>query len=224
MTAWTAAADELLRVGGRSGEGIVARDPMGRVLILFVGCGLLYGAVMGCYDGGVDVRPLQAFYSAIKVPLLFAASFAISLPSFFVLNTLAGVRGDFPEALRALMKTQAGIALILASLAPLTAVWYLSSTDYRLAKIFNLAMFALASLAGQWLLRRRYAALLQRNAVHRSLVRAWLVIYAFVGVQMAWIGRPFIGAPGMETRLLREGAWSNAYVHLAKVIWQTLGG
>ena len=62
-------------------------------------CGLTYGAVMGSFGG----RPAQAAISAVKVPLLLAATTALSLPSFFVLNTLLGVRRDFGVVLRALV-------------------------------------------------------------------------------------------------------------------------
>ncbi len=222
MPDWLATADQILRAGETHRRTLAVRDQFWSVLGLFVAFGLLYGAVMGCYEGGQDVRPLQALYSAIKVPLLLAATFVISLPSFFVLNTLAGLRRDMSEVLRALLMTQAAIAIMLASLAPFTVLWYFSTTNYELAKLFNLAMFAIASLGGQFLLRRQYARLIRRNAAHRWIMWVWLVIYGFVGIQMAWVGRPFIGAPGMETRLLREGAWSNAYVHLAEVLWQVV--
>ena len=141
-----------------------------------------------------------------------------------MLNTLAGLRSDIPAVLRALLTTQVGISIILASLAPFTMLWYRSTTSYDLAKLFNLAMFAIASFGGHFLLRRQYARLIRRSAAHQWIMWVWLVIYAFIGIQMAWVGRPFIGAPGMETRLLREGAWSNAYVHLAEVLWQAVGG
>lgn len=224
MSYWLATADQILRAGVTNHRTLAIRDQFWAVLGLFVGFGLVYGAVMGSYDGGQHMRPLQAAYSAIKVPLLLGATFALSLPSFFVLNTLAGLRRDIPEVVRALLTTQVGISITLASLAPFTMLWYRSTTSYDLAKLFNLAMFAIASFGGQFLLRRQYARLIRRSTAHKWMLRAWLVIYAFIGIQMAWVGRPFIGAPGMETRLLREGAWSNAYVHLAKVLWQAVGG
>jgi len=38
----------------------------------------------------------------------------------------------------------------------------------------------------------------------RNIMRVWVVIYAVVGAQMAWIMRPFIGAPGIEFSFFRE--------------------
>ena len=46
----------------------------------------------------------------------------------------------------------------------------------------------------------------------------WLVIYSFVGVQMAWTLRPFVGAANMEVQFFRSEAWGNAYVVIADLI------
>jgi hypothetical protein len=196
------------------------RDLVGLVVVF----GLAYGAVMGTFGGFGCDRSLQVVYSAVKVPLLLLATFAISLPSFFVFNTLLGVRGDFPQAVRALAATQAVLVIVLASLAPLTAVWYASSGHYDRAILFNAAMFAVASAAAQAVLRRLYGPLIARDARHRRLLRAWLIVYAFVGIQMGWVLRPFIGRPGSEAEFFRDGAWGNAYVEVAKKGWSSFRG
>lgn len=160
---------------------------------------------------------LQMLYSAVKVPLLLLVTFALSLPSFFVLNTVLGVRGDFGRVMQGLVATQAGLTVVLAALAPLTAFWYASVPDYSAALLFNAAAFGVASLAAQWILRRYYRPLVALNPRHRALLRGWVVIYAFVGIQMAWLLRPFIGDPHTPTAFFRADAWGNAYVELARV-------
>jgi hypothetical protein len=211
----------------RSGPiALAARSPWRAVLelaLLVVVFGGAYGAVMGTYAGPSGPRVTQMVFSATKVPLLLLVTFVISLPSFFVLNTLLGVRDDFGEAVRALVATQAALTIILASLAPITAFWYVSVQGYRHAILFNAAMFAVASFAAQFLLRRLYRPLIERNPKHRLLLRAWLVVFAFVGIQMGWVLRPFIGNPAMPTRFFREGAWGNAYVEVAKMVWMVIG-
>ena len=186
--------------------------------------GLTYGAVMGAYGGVLSQGALQMLFSAVKVPMLLLVTFAITLPSFFVLNTLLGLRSDFGQVLRALLITQAVLAVVLASFAPYTALWYASSGDYDAAQLFNLAMFAAASLVAQAVLRRLYRPLIARSPKHRLLLGAWLGVYAFVAVQMAWVLRPFIGAPGVPTRFFREDAWSNAYIVVARLLWRTISG
>ena len=51
-------------------------------------------------------------------------------------------------------------------------------------------------------------------------MRTWLLLYAFVGIQTAWVLRPFIGYPGRPTQFFRDNAWGNAYVWLAKMAWR----
>ena len=179
---------------------------------------------MGSFGGIFGERFWQVVYSAVKVPLLLTATFALSLPSFFVVNTLFGLRSDFLYSIRALLATQAGLTIVLASFAPFTILWYASSANYRGAIVFNTLMFGSASFTAQWLLRRFYEPLVRRDGRHRTLLRIWLAIYAFVGIQMGWVLRPFIGSPDLTPQFFRQGAWGNAYVNLAKVIWSFISG
>ena len=126
--------------------------------------------------------------------------------------------------MRALLATQAGLTIVLASFAPFTVLWYASSSNYRGAILFNTLMFGCASITAQWLLRQFYEPLIQRRPRHRMLLRAWLAIYAFVGIQMGWVLRPFIGSPDAPTQFFRQDAWGNAYVRLANILWAFLGG
>jgi hypothetical protein len=191
--------------------------------LLIVVFGISYGAVMGSFAGVFGERFLQVVYSALKVPFLLMATFALSLPSFFVINTLFGLRSDFAYVVRALVATQAGLTIILASLAPFTILWYVSFTNYRAAILFNAFIFGAASISAQWLSWRLYRPLIARNPKHRLMLVGWLIIYAFVGIQMGWVLRPFIGDPNSPTQFFREGAWGNAYIQLADIIMNLFG-
>lgn len=200
-----------------------AQLPLWRLILIVIIFGMLYGAAMGTYFSvGGHVRPLQVVYSGLKVPLLLLVTFALSLPSFFVINTLMGLRSDFAEAVRALVAAQAGLTVILASFAPFTMLWYASWAHYPSAILFNGVMFGAASVISQIVLRRSYAPLVARNRRHLVLVRAWLIVYAFVGIQMGWVLRPFIGSPDKATTFFREGAWGNAYIELLRTIGASL--
>ncbi len=192
-------------------------------LVVATTLGLTYGLVMGTFSGLWDGRTLQLLYSAVKVPMLLIVTFAIALPSFFVLNTLAGVGGDFRQVLRALLATQAGVTVALIALAPLTFFWYASNTNYSAAILVNAAAFGLASFAGQVLLTRYYKPLEAMNPIHRLLRWTWIFVYAFVGIQMGWTLRPFIGQPGSPEQFFREGAWGNAYIELFVILQRAFG-
>jgi hypothetical protein len=189
-----------------------------------IGFGMFYGGVMGTYGGFGGPRMWQVVYSAVKVPFLLFTTFLLSLPSFFVINTLLGLRSDFARAFGALLRAQAGLTIILSSLAPYTAFWYVSGSRYQPAILFNGVMFAVASASAQWMLRRSYLPLIESNSKHRWMLRAWLVIYVFVGIQMGWVLRPFIGDPSAPVQFFREGSWTNAYEVVIQMIWDVLSG
>lgn len=210
-------ADELLRAGskGRKYGGQLQWKRSAAYILLF---GCCYGALMGTFGGVTGDRLLLILFSALKVPLLLIVTFLICLPSFFVLNTLFGLRPDFAAVLNALIVTQAALTILLVSLAPYTLFWYASSSSYDAAILFNALVFAVASVAAQWLLRRLYQPLIARSARHRLLLRTWLVLFAFVGIQTAWVLRPFIGSPELPAQFFRDEAWGNAYVVVGEKI------
>jgi hypothetical protein len=201
------------------GEPVRALEVCATVLV----CAVFYGAVAGSAgEHTIGDRPLQILYTAIKLPLLLGLTFALTLPTFYVINALAGVGEDFPHAMRALLRTHAVMTIVLASFAPVTMFWYFCFAQHDGHILFNAAVFTLASFVAQIILRREYRPLIARNRIHLRLIRAWLVVYAFVGIQVAWVLRPFIGDPGLATQFVRDNAWTNAYVWVARAIVRNL--
>lgn len=198
------------------------RQALPQLVVVISVFGALYGAVMGSFGGVGADRIFQICFAAIKVPILLLGVFVLGLPSFYVFNTLMGVRNDFGLALRALMASQAGLSILLASLAPLTLGWNVTSLNYPLTILFNAAMFGLSTAGGQILLRRHYRELLARDPRHQILLRIWGLQYAFVGIQLGWILRPFIGEMGRPVGFFRAEGWSNAYVFLMQMLHDIL--
>ena len=64
--------------------------------------------------------------------------------------------------------------------------------------------------------------LIARRRAHLRLFRIWLILYAFVGIQMGWVLRPFVGAPGQPVQFFREDSWGNAYVVVARLVWDQI--
>jgi len=211
-------ADALLRCEGRHTVG-GGRLPWAAIVAMIIAAGFAYGAVMGLYQ----LRPLQALYSGLKVPLLLFVATIVCLPNFFVVNTVIGLRDDLPAALRGILSAQGTLAICLVALAPITAFIYVSDIGYQTAKVANGLMFALASAAGQVTLARHYRPLLAKDRRHMVGLVCWLLLYIFVAVQFAWVLRPFIGRPGLDVTFFREGAWGNAYLEVLRAIQDVLG-
>jgi hypothetical protein len=211
-----ARAGALLRALG-DGDAAGAQS---RSLVPVVGAaGAVYGAFMGSYALQSLERVRMVAYAAVKVPLLIAATTAVCLPAFFVFNTVAGLRGAFGRALRAVVAGQAATTVALASLAPCIGFAYASGVTHQWALIANSAFFTLATIAGQRVLARHYRPLVEEHPSHRVMLRLWLALYSFVGMQMGWTLRPFVGAPDVAVTFFRAEPFSNAYVVIAHLFF-----
>jgi hypothetical protein len=199
------------------GEG--AASETRPLVAVVVAAGSLYGAFMGTYACDSFERLRMVLFAAVKVPLLIFATTGVCLPGFFVFNTVAGLRGSFARAMRAIVAGQAGTAMALASLAPVVRFIYASGVTHRWALIANSALFTLATLAGQGVLGRHYRVLIEEHPAHRLMLRLWLGLYAFVGMQMGWMLRPFVGAPDIPVTFFRDEPFSNAYVAIARLFF-----
>lgn len=224
---WCAQIDRTLRQG-TNGEGQESVAVDGRaVLVLLIVSGASYGMAMGSYSWLVGSRSLvagstQMLYSGLKVPILLLTTFLISVPTFYVLNSLLGLRDDFRIAVRNIVVAQATISIILMSMAPLVVLWYASSPDtafsYRAAVLLNTGLFAIASFASQVSLRRMYRPLSEVSPLHQKMLWVWTSIYALVGIQMGWVLRPFIGSPDQATSFFRSESWNNAYIKVFQIV------
>jgi hypothetical protein len=211
-------ASRLTRLDPRPVRGLLS------LWLIALCCAIGYGAVMGTFTGLSPGKSLQIVYSATKVPLLLLVTFGISLPSFFVIShaarpaqRLAADDGGFARRAGGAQRDPGFPGAADDRVVPLVR-------RLQLAILFNALMFAVASGASQVILRRHYRELIARNGRHRLMLRVWLVTYVFVGIQMGWVLRPFIGSPLQPVTFFREGAWSNSYEFVGRLIWNAARG
>jgi len=213
---WWSAIHAFLRGGGH--RGLEWRHlPASAPFLLIVLSGGAYGAVMSSYHGFAGDRALMVLFGALKVPLLFLATMLIAIPCFYVLNMLAGVGSDFRTVWQGLIDYQLSIALQLVALAPVTGFTNVIYGDYRIAQAWSTLLFAIASWNARRSLDACYAPLQQRNPVHAWLRRFWFGLYAFVGIQMGWDLRPFVGHPTMPVQFFRDDI-GNAYIEVIGIL------
>ncbi len=179
----------------------------------------IHGAVLGASNG-----VLQAVASAVKLPALFLLTLAICLPALYLFNLVFGSRLRLAQTLAIVLCAIATTGVLTLGFAPISVFFLLSAPGYGFFKLLNVGVLALTGLAGLRVLVSGMAkvgpAAGSPNAgSHRLLLRGWLVIYAFVGTQLAWTLRPFFGAPELPFELFRK-LEGNFYVN----IFQTLFG
>jgi len=186
--------------------------------------GAIYGGVMGSWDVAGDGRWMMIPFAAIKVPMLVLATTVICLPAYFVLATVAGLREDFYAAFSSIVAGQAATALALGSLSPVTRFAYHGGMTHSQALMLSAGMFGASTIVGYAVMLRRFRPLIARRGRHRAMLVAWVVMYAFVGIQLGWMLRPFVGSPGLGVSFFRPEPFTNAYEAVAKIGYEALMG
>jgi hypothetical protein len=174
----------------------------------------LYGAAAGAYAG-----PAQAFAAAIKLPLLFLGTLAICFPGFFVVQVLAGSRLKLTQVLALVLGALALSAILLAAAVPVSVFFLLTGANYYFLTLLHVVIVLGAGLVGMVTLHDGLAFCCEQRGVYprkaMAIMKAWAVLFAFVGIQMAWNLQPFVGDRGQPFRWFRhhEGNFYTAIVY-----------
>jgi hypothetical protein len=194
---------------------------------------------------------MQVVASALKVPALFFLTLVVTFPSLYVFSALLGVRLGPLDTLRLVVAPTAVNIAVLASFALITLFFDFCTSSYPFMKLLNIAFFATGGLIGlsfmmTMLERLRPVAddppgeapetaapapaergltpwpVPSQHTMAGRVFRVWIVLYALVGAQMAWVLRPFVGAPNQPFTWFRERA-DNFLVDLARTIADLFG-
>lgn len=195
------------------------------VIVAGAGC---YGAAMGCWRD-----PWQALYVAIKFPLIMLLTTLGNALLNAMLAPLLGLNITFRQSLLAVLMSFAIASAILGAFSPLVGflVWNAppmspdvkSTVTYGLIKLTCTAAIAFAGVAGIVRLFQLLTQLGKSKAVARRVVFAWLAVNLFLGSQLTWIARPFIGAPQLPVVFLRDTAFQgNFYEDVFHTLLQLL--
>ena len=176
--------------------------------IILVGAGL-YGAAMGWWRD-----PQQGLYTAIKFPLIILLTTLGNALLNAMLAPLLGLNIPFRQSFLAIVASFAIASAILGSFSPLTAflVWNSppivdarwSGGTYSFIMLVHVGVIAFAAIAANLRLRNLLRELGGSPRVARRVLVAWLAGNLFLGSQLSWILRPFIGAPGLPLQFLRD--------------------
>ena len=194
------------------GEGLAPKliYSLGTLLALCA----LYGAAAGAYAG-----PVQALSAAIKLPLLFLGTLAICFPGFFVIQVLVGSRLRLAQVLALVLGALSLSAIVLAAVVPVTAFFLLTGANYYFLTLMHVVLVLGAGLVGMAVLHEGLAFACEKRGVYpkkaMTIMKVWAVLFAFVGIQMAWNLQPFVGDRGQPFQLFRhsEGNFYTAIIY-----------
>ena len=180
--------------------------------VIVAGAGL-YGAAMGCWR-----EPLQAWFVALKLPLIVLLTAIGNALLNGMLAPLLGVNLPFRQSFLAIVMSFAIAAAILGSFSPLVAflVWNAPpmSTDFHISRgtysfimLTHVAVIAFAGIVANLRLLRLLRDLAPHPGAAYRVLLAWLAGNLFLGSQLSWILRPFIGSPNLPVELFRATAF-----------------
>jgi hypothetical protein len=201
-------------------DGVELGHKMRAMLVSGVAFLALYGAVMG------STHSLwQALSSAVKLPILFLATLVVCSPTLYFFNLIFGSSQSLTQNFALILTALTVTAVLLLSFAPIVLFFLLTTSHYQFFKLLNVGVFTIAGIVGVTFLghgMRIVSASGKEGArARRNVVRLWILIYAFVGSQMAWTLRPFIGAPGLQFELFRQlggSFYANVFVSIGEIL------
>ncbi|HBC46402.1 MAG TPA: actin-binding WH2 domain-containing protein [candidate division Zixibacteria bacterium] len=179
-------------------------------LLIFL---FLYGLVMGAYQG-----LLQSVISAFKLPILFILALLICFPAFFIIQFILGSRLKIKQVVSIVLSGFVLMSFIMLAFTPIVVIFLLTGSNYYFLHLLHVAIFVFAGIFGMNTIVQalKYSCEIKNVYPKTGVVvfRFWVVILAFVGIQLAWNFRPFLGVRGEPVQLFgqREGNFYTAMI------------
>jgi hypothetical protein len=191
--------------------GRVGRD----VLMILAGAGA-FGVAVGCWRD-----PLQALYAGIKLPLILLLTAGGNALLNALLAPLLGLQLCFRQSFLAILASFALASAILGAFSLLAGfvIWNApplaeganNSSTHAAILLLLVAAIAFAGIAANLRLLQLLRAFAGNWAIAWRVLVAWLVGNLFLGSQLSWVLRPFIGSPGLEVEFLRGKAFDGNF-------------
>jgi hypothetical protein len=198
--------------------GVVQGSNLGRTL-WFVSATTVAGAALYGASAGAYSSVMQAASAAVKLPLLILATFLICFPAFFVVQVLVGSRLRLLQALVLALTAPALTAVLLAAFIPITVFFLVTGANYYFLELLHIGLVLIAGLTGMYALHEGLTIVCEKGGVYPrkavTIMRIWALIFAFVGIQMGWNLRPFLGDRGEPFKVFRhyEGNFYAAVIY-----------
>ena len=174
----------------------------------------LYGVVMGSYHSLT-----QSLVAGVKVIILFLSTIILCFPSFFIIQQVLGSKMSFRQMTMIVLSGVVLTATIALSFAPIVIVFQVTGGNYHFLQLLHVAIFIFAGIFGMKLMVDALKYACDQKTIYPqvgvTVFRIWVIILAFVGIQLAWNLRPFLCEKNEEFKWFRkyEGNFYTAIVY-----------
>ncbi|MCF7762391.1 MAG: hypothetical protein K9N62_01830 [Verrucomicrobia bacterium] len=183
-----------------------------------------YGLTMGLAGlvSNIGNGLLQMVSSAIKVPVLYLLSVAVCYPVLFIVVVLMGSKLHFTQTLGLILLALTLNSILLASCAPIVLFFFFTGASYHFLKVLHVAIMAFSGCWAMLALWQGLQAVCEKSALYPKrairILQVWMLVFGFVGTQMAWSLRPFVGSPDLGFEWLRMNQDGNFY----EAVWYSV--
>lgn len=189
--------DTLLRAPERLLARVAEGDrvealPAQLVLIALSGFGL-FGFVLG-----MTRSLLPGVVSSVKLGFVGLGALAVCIPALHVYGRILGSNASPQQTVCEALTALATTGMTLVAMTPVWLVFTYFTSSYPLTMLGSIVALGLAGVRGMVVLMRA-AKSRGRRVAHLAV---WTAIYGLVGLQLAWIVRPFVGAPDSRDELV----------------------
>lgn len=184
-----------------------------QILIICV-FSFVYGSVMGSYHSII-----QSIVAGLKVMLLFLFSLSICFPSFFVIQQVLGSKMSLRSMIIITLSGFVLTSTISLSFSPIIIFFQITGGNYHFLQLLHVAIFLFSGIFGMRLMIEALKFACEKKNTYPQIgvtvFRIWIIILAFVGIQLAWNLRPFLCDKNEEFKLFRkyEGNFYTAIIY-----------
>lgn len=189
------------------------------IIALFSFC---YGLIMGSYNSW-----MQALSSGAKLTSLLFLTLIICFPSFYIVQLVLGSKVKIKQLAIMMLSGFLMTTTIMLAFAPIVLLFQLSGDNYNFLKFLHVGVFVFSGFFGMRAvldaLKNSFAEQGVYPKIGLNIFRVWVIIFAFVGIQLAWNLRPFVGFKDMPFELFRKDTQGNFYSTMIKSLGDMTG-
>jgi len=192
------------------------------VLWIVVGSGA-YGG-----EGGTWRSPMQGLYVGIKFPLVMLATTLVAALICGMLAQLLGLRESFRNCVLMVLQSYAVLSVLVGALAPVGLFFLFNAPPveeargtaaYNVILLVHTLIIGVAGILANVCLARLLRYLAPSRGTATAVLVVWLLVHFFVGSQIAWLARPYIGNPWLPVEFLRPDAFESSFF---EAVWNNL--
>ncbi len=176
------------------------------ILLIFIFSGI-YGVTIGIWRA-----PLQGFYMLIKFPLLIILMILTTSIANWIISLTLGLKISFRNYFLLIFTTYSLASIMLASFSSILLLFLYNTPQVgsknenvgvAVVILFQVTFITIAGILSHLKLYRYIKEVTNKNLATKLTI-IWLGLNLFIGSQLSWVLRPFIGNAASEIQFLRD--------------------